>query len=90
MTANVEGLLVWVRAHPGATARATLSGGPPRRGVLELDRNMRAGQVQTRVVVRTDGKPDVVLSDGLIGKGAVEIRVGRRYVDARDVLAGLP
>lgn len=88
MTPNVESLTGWVRAHPGEAARAWIST-VPRRGVLELDRNVRAGQAQTRVVVRTAGGPDVILSDRLIAAGGVEIKVRGRYVDAREILTAV-
>lgn len=88
MTPNVENLTAWVRAHPAQIGRAWISS-RPRRGTLELDRNVRAGQAQTRVVVRTPRKPDVVISDRLIAAGGVEIKVANRYVDARDILTAM-
>jgi hypothetical protein len=93
VTANVEGLTAYVRARQGRShhaliARARVSG-VERRGTLEIDRNIRAGRPQTRVVLRPAVSPDVVLSDRLIAGGAVEIKVGRRYLNARDVLAGV-
>jgi hypothetical protein len=87
LSIDVAGLTVWVRDHPARVARAWV-GGRARRGVLRLDRNIRAGKPQTRVVVREPGQPDVVLYNRLIEQGGVEIKVGRRYVDVRDVLRG--
>jgi hypothetical protein len=88
MTPNVESLTAWVRRHPAQVGRAWISS-RPRRGVLELDRNVRAGQPQTRVVIRTTGFPDVVVYDRLIAAGGVEIKVGNKYVDARDILTAM-
>lgn len=92
MTANVEGLTAYVRgrqgrSHHALVARARVAG-VERRGTLEIDRNIRAGRAQTRVVLRSGIDSDVVLYDRLIAAGHLEIKVGRRYVDARDVLAG--
>lgn len=87
MTADIAGLTEYVRAHPSPLARAWV-GRSPRRGVLAIDANIRAGQRQTRVVLRAGGQPDVVLYDRLIAAGDVEIKVGRRFVDVRDLLPG--
>lgn len=88
MTANVEGLTAYVLSGQTALASRVTISGRVCRGTLGINRVRRAGHTQTRVVLRQDGGQTVVLYDRLIAAGQLEIRVGRRYVDARKVLAG--